>query len=73
MVSATSNAYEVLAIRYASRQAVKSEVYLNFHLGTDIVAGHDPVVFSRFPGRGAGSVYARHVIRIAALDTHTGR
>jgi len=25
MVTATSNAYEVLAIRYASRQAVKSE------------------------------------------------
>src|SRR5580704_14980669 len=32
MVTATTNAYEVLAIRYASRQAVKSEVYLNFHL-----------------------------------------
>ena len=32
MVTAATNAYEVLAIRYGSRQAVKSEVYLNFHL-----------------------------------------
>ena len=46
---------------------------LTSQAGTEIVAGHDPAVFSRFPGRGAGSVYARHVIRIAALDTHTGR
>ena len=32
MVTAATNAYEVLAIRYGSRPAVKSEVYLNFHL-----------------------------------------
>jgi glyoxylase-like metal-dependent hydrolase (beta-lactamase superfamily II) len=36
--------------------------------GTEIVAGHDPAVCTRFPGRGAGSVYPRHVIQIAALD-----
>jgi glyoxylase-like metal-dependent hydrolase (beta-lactamase superfamily II) len=35
--------------------------------GTEIVAGHDPAVGTRFPGRG-GSVYPRHVVRIAALD-----
>ena len=108
MVTAATNAYEVLAIRYGSRPAVKSEVYLNFHLygepdavigmdyfvwvarnarrtivvdtgfsadagrrrelasqgGTQIVAGHDPAVGTRFPG----SVYPSHVIQIAALD-----
>jgi glyoxylase-like metal-dependent hydrolase (beta-lactamase superfamily II) len=32
MVTATTNAYEVLAIRYASRPTAKSELYLNFHL-----------------------------------------
>jgi glyoxylase-like metal-dependent hydrolase (beta-lactamase superfamily II) len=41
--------------------------------GTKIVAGHDPAVFSRFPGRGGDTGYPRHVIRIAALDRHTGR
>jgi len=40
--------------------------------GTEIVAGHDPAVFSRFASRG-GSGYPRHVIRIAALDRHTGQ
>jgi hypothetical protein len=32
--------------------------------GTEVVAGHDPAVFSRFPGRGGTG----HVIQIAALD-----
>ena len=32
MATAARNIYEVLAIRYGSRRAVKSEVYLNFHL-----------------------------------------
>jgi glyoxylase-like metal-dependent hydrolase (beta-lactamase superfamily II) len=32
MVTPRTNAYEVLAIRYASRPAAKSELYLNFHL-----------------------------------------
>lgn len=32
--------------------------------GTEIVAGHDPAVCTRFPGRGGAS----NVIRIAALD-----
>jgi glyoxylase-like metal-dependent hydrolase (beta-lactamase superfamily II) len=36
--------------------------------GTEIVAGHDPAVFTRFPGRGDTS----DVVRIAALDRHTG-
>jgi glyoxylase-like metal-dependent hydrolase (beta-lactamase superfamily II) len=47
MVAATTNAYEVLAIRYASRPAVKSEVYLNFHLygEPDDVIGMDYFVW----------------------------
>jgi glyoxylase-like metal-dependent hydrolase (beta-lactamase superfamily II) len=47
MVTATTNAYEVLAIRYASRPAVKSEVYLNFHLygEPDDVIGMDYFVW----------------------------
>jgi hypothetical protein len=41
--------------------------------GTEIVAGHDPAVFSRFPSHGGGTGYPRHVIRIAAMDRHTDR
>ena len=33
------------------------------HAGTEIVAGHDPAVFTRFPGHDSGS----HVARIGAL------
>jgi glyoxylase-like metal-dependent hydrolase (beta-lactamase superfamily II) len=47
MATATTNAYEVLAIRYGSRPAVKSEVYLNFHLygEPDDVIGMDYFVW----------------------------
>jgi glyoxylase-like metal-dependent hydrolase (beta-lactamase superfamily II) len=41
--------------------------------GTTLVAGHDPAVFTRFPGRGGGSGCPRHVVRVAALDQPTGR
>ena len=47
MATAATNAYEVLAIRYGSRPAVKSEVYLNFHLygEPDDVIGMDYFVW----------------------------
>ena len=57
----TSEAYEVLAVRYGTRQASAAEVFLTHahydHIGelatggARVVAGHDPLVAERFGGR----------------------